>query len=255
MIDFMRSVAVEAGEIFQRPQSILSRKEGGGNYTTEVDVVMQRHIIRRIREEFPRAVIIAEENEACSQTPHELNKLEVFIIDPLDGTTNAKNGLPIYGPSIARMKNGVVTHGVILDIARKRLYSAEQGKGAFSGDGKQLRVTDSGLRDQIVFFGSPYSDEDFVENENLRSKVKASGARLETLGSSVIESAYVAEGVAALYYEVGLKPWDVAAAKILVEEAGGIVRGRDGELDIFAPHTYIAGSQLAVDEFLELARQ
>ena len=249
MIEFMKTLILEAGEELERhAPTVVREKEGTGNWVTKADLATEQFIVGKIHSQYPRDFILTEES-ALADIPDRNSRM--WLIDPLDGTTNATLGLPYYGISIAFMADNKIRSGVILDVPRRKLYWAERGNGAFFNN-TRLEIKDRPLRGSLVATGAPYGREDFREVHRLMDRIHASGARLHILGSTVVIAGYVAEGKYSLFYEVGLKPWDIAAASLLVEEADGVARSFEGELDILHPQTFVCGSKTAVKEFLGL---
>lgn len=249
MIEFIKTLLLEAGKQLERhAPTVVREKEGGGNWVTEADLAVERFIVKKIREQFPDDFILAEES-ALAEIPDRNSRL--WLVDPLDGTASATFGLPYYGISIAFMEDGEVSHGAILDIPRKKLYWAGKEQGAFV-EKNRLEIKNRPLSGSIVATGAPYGREDFQEVHRIMDKVHAAGARLQIIGSTVVTASYVAEGKYSLFYEIGLKPWDIAAASLLVEEAGGVVRSFIGMLDILNPREFVCGNKTAVKEFLSL---
>ncbi|MBI3619574.1 hypothetical protein HY214_00275 [Candidatus Roizmanbacteria bacterium] len=250
MKDFLTGLLTESGKIFASSTTrIAGHKQGGGNWVTEADLAVENYLIKTISSAYPSHFILAEES---AQEFDPKSYSDIWIVDPLDGTTNATFGLPIYGTSVAYMHGGEVLYGAIYDLVNKKLFFGEKRKGSFGPDGKKLEITKRSLKNGLVCTGSPYTYENFLKGLPILSKVHASGARIVILGSAVIECMFVAENNLSLYYEIGLKAWDVAAAKLIIEEAGGLVTGFNGPLDIFHPDTFVCGSQPIVAEFKNL---
>lgn len=255
MLKFAKETLTEAGNLFgSYSTQIVTHKVGSGNYATKMDYAINEFITNKIHAAFPAHTILSEESILPSVSK-ETNDL--WIVDPLDGTTNATYGVPHYGISLAFMHKGEVVIGVILDVPNNIVYWAEKGQGAFfqnrlSAQPVALHIREGGLADSLVCTGAPYARKDFATNWMLMDKVHAAGARLLILGSAIIASCYVAEGKLSLYYEVGLKPWDIAAASLIVQEAGGIATAFGGDLDILAPQTFLCGGSTAIDEFRQL---
>jgi myo-inositol-1(or 4)-monophosphatase len=257
MIDFIATTLSQAGNVFhQHKAAIVKQKAGIGNWVTEADLAVEKYILHAIHTTFPSHAILSEETASIllAQTPKDL-----WICDPLDGTTNATFGIPFSCISLAYMHEGELQLGAIYDLNTKNLYSAEVSKGAFMkvhpGDKKvSLKVREGGLQNGLVCTGSPYSRSNFKPNWQLMDKIHAVGARLIMLGSAPLESAYVAEGKLSLYYEKGLKPWDIAAATLIVTEAGGVATCLEGNFNVLHHQTFICGNKSIVGEFLQLAQ-
>lgn len=252
MLEFAKELLIAAGNVFgSHGTQIVLHKAGGGNYVTEKDLAIDEFIIERIHSAFPTHTILSEES-ALPSVSKDTNDL--WILDPLDGTTNAAYGVPHYGISLAFMHKGEVVIGVILDVPNNTLYWAEKDQGAFlqnqlNAQPVALHMKEGMLANTLVCTGAPYTREDFVVNWAFMNKVHAAGARLLILGSAIIASCYVVEGKVSLYYEVGLKPWDIAAASLIVREAGGVATAIEGQLNVLAPQTFVCGGNAAVEEF------
>jgi len=254
-LDFVISTVTEAGKLFQQDKVALIRQKAGmANWVTEVDLLIENYILQKIHRAFPTHSILSE--ETASLLPTEIPK-DLWICDPLDGTTNAIFGIPFCCVSLAYMHEGKIQYAAIYDIYRKKLYYAEYGKGAFVKNEAvdkitKLKVREGGLQNSLVCTGSPYRRPDFKPTWQLMDKVHEADARLVMLGSASLEIAYVSEGKLSLYYEKGLKPWDIAAATLIVTEAGGIATYLEGDFDLFHPQTFICGNKNIVGEFCAL---
>jgi len=236
MLNFAIETARDAGRVllekFGRIETIT--KKGDINLVTEADLASEALIIERIRSHFPRHAILAEESgEAIVIGGDSEFK---WIIDPLDGTTNYAHGYPCFCVTIALEHNGEIVSGVTYDPTRDELFAAEKGRGA-TLNGKPIRVSATAeLGNALLVTGFPY---DFKVREkfarHLTEFLLASrGVRRD--GSAAIDMAYVACGRFDGFWEEGLNPWDVAAGKLLIEEAGGVVSYYDGaKFSIYTP--------------------
>jgi myo-inositol-1(or 4)-monophosphatase len=233
MIDDVIQIAREAGEIIKnafRTNFLVEYKTNETNLVTEVDKKSERLIIDFINKKYPSHGILAEETGGIYK-----NKEYVWLIDPLDGTTNFAHGLPIFSVSIGVQKNGKTVCGVVYDIMQDLMYSAELSGGAFCNNRKLKVSTNENLNHSVLVTGFPY---DIADNPN--NAIELFGAFLKTsravrrLGSAAIDMCYVADGVFDGFWEVKLNPWDVCAGSLIVEEAGGLVTDFKGnERDLF----------------------
>ena len=198
----------------------IRSKEGFHNLVTEYDHRSEKLIIDFIKAEFPNSHFLAEES---GETHGETDGL-VWIIDPLDGTVNFAHKIPMFAVSIAAERNGEVISGVVYQPITHELFVAEKGKGAFL-NGDKLKVSDvSELPRAMLATGFPYNLADnplhcidhFVD-------VLKIGIPIRRLGAATLDLAYTAAGRFEGFFEVSLGPWDCAAGKLLVEEAGGRV--------------------------------
>ncbi len=194
---------------------------------TEFDRRSEGCILEKIHKAFPHHRFLAEESglSGAGETP-------LWLVDPLDGTTNFAHGLPIFSVSIALREGGRTRLGVVYDPTRKECFWAERGKGAYCNEAR-LRVTDTDeLGKSLLVTGFPY-DAWTNPNNNLdhfaHFSERSRGVR--RLGSAALDLAYVAAGRFDGYWEMRLAPWDVAAGGLIAEEAGALLTAMDGEND------------------------
>jgi len=233
--------ARNAGEIIVRSmnrlESLQITSKGRNDFVTEIDQAAEREIIGHIRKHYPNHAFLAEESGQSGESE------TVWIIDPLDGTTNFLHGFPQFAVSIACRHRGQLEHAVVYDPLRQEIFTASRGGGAHL-DNHRIRVSKQRTLDgALIATGFPY-------RSNLRY-LDAYLAMLRTVmehtagvrrpGSAALDLAYVAAGRVDAFWEIGLKPWDTAAGTLLIQEAGGHVGTLTG-----APYTQggniIAGS-------------
>jgi myo-inositol-1(or 4)-monophosphatase len=210
--------------------------KGPKDFVSEVDREAERAIVETIHAAYPDHAILAEEGTSRDKN---LDAEHVWIIDPLDGTTNFLHGFPQYCVSIAMAHRGVVTQGAIYDPVRNDLFTATRGRGAFLND-RRIRVSRrQHLRDCLIGTGFPFRDGSFLETylQMMRAMIMHT-AGLRRPGAAALDLAYVAAGSYDGFFEVGLNPWDVAAGSLLVLEAGGLIGDLAGEGD------YLHGGQV-----------
>ncbi len=202
----------------------IKKKEGRHNLVTQYDLLSEKTIVSFIKEKYPNHSILCEE-EGQVQKKDEIE----WIIDPLDGTVNFAHSIPHFAISLAVRKKNDIISGVTYHPLMKELFVAEKGKGSYL-NGTKLNVTQTKKLDEaILATGFPYDliinpdkcIEHFVNVLNL-------GIPIRRLGSASLDLAYVAAGRFDGYWETGLGPWDVAAGKLLIEEAKGKVTNWDG---------------------------
>jgi myo-inositol-1(or 4)-monophosphatase len=214
--------ARRAGEIIVRGMNRLHRldvrQKGQNDFVTEIDLAAERDIIETIRRSYPDHAILGEESGALGD-----NEV-VWIIDPLDGTTNYMHGFPQFAVSIGVEVRGRVEHGLVYDPLRQELFTASRGDGA-QLDGRRIRVSNQiGLERALVGTGFPYrTNTEWIDNYMAMLKsVMQQTAGVRRPGAAALDLAYVAAGRLDAFWEIGLKPWDTAAGMLLVAEAGGI---------------------------------
>jgi myo-inositol-1(or 4)-monophosphatase len=211
------------------------------DFVTEVDQAAERAIIEVLQGAYPDHAILAEESGASANL-HDDNE-NVWIIDPLDGTTNFIHGFPQYCVSIALQQRGQITQAVVYDPTRNDLFTATKGAGAYLNE-KRIRVTKRDkIADALVGTGFPYTDlSDLDQYLKMFKLMTEKTAGLRRPGAAALDLAYVAAGRLDGFFEKKLKPWDIAAGSLLITEAGGIVGTFEGESDYLYKGDVIAGS-------------
>ncbi|MEW6702417.1 MAG: inositol monophosphatase family protein [Bacteroidota bacterium] len=245
MIDKVVQITKEAGRIirdsFGKSFSV-EYKTNLSNLVTEIDKKSEAAIINFIKKEFPAHAVLAEESGGHKSSSRQSEYL--WVIDPLDGTTNFAHGLPIFAVSIGIQKNGETICGAVYDVMRDEIYSSEKGSGSFR-NGEKLQVsTNDDLRKSLLVTGFPYNVAENPDNafERFISFLKTARA-VRRLGSAAIDFCYVASGVFDGFWEVHLHPWDICAGKLIVEEAGGVVTNFAGEkIDIYSKQILASNS-------------
>ena len=244
-------IVLRAGEIQLARQESGFRvsKKGAIDLVTEVDFECERMCRAVLAERFPDHDVLAEEMGATAAGSARSRFRWVF--DPLDGTTNYAHGLPIYCASLGLEIDGRVEVGAIYDPTRRELFTAERGEGAYL-NGRRLQVSErAALVDALLVTGFPYDVHKHGGDLVGMFGAFLSRARaVRRLGSAALDLCYVAAGRFEAFWEQYLKPWDVAAGALIVEEAGGRVTGMDGTpLDLASPHL-IASNGYVHDQML-----
>jgi myo-inositol-1(or 4)-monophosphatase len=256
MLDFAIQTAREAGRVLAEKfgRALQVSNKGDIDLVTEADIAAERLIVERIRSYHPRHAILTEESGDVV-TVGDAGSGYKWIIDPLDGTTNYAHGYPCFCVSIALEHEGRVVLGVVYDPTRDELFAAERGGGA-TLNGRSLRVSEtSELNGALLCTGFPYDVRDRGDfARHFRNFImRAQSVRRD--GAAALDLAYVAAGRFDGFYEEGLRPWDVAAGVLLVEEAGGSVTHYDGSpFRIYTP-PIIASNGLVHEAMLEVLRQ
>ncbi len=227
MLNIAVRAARRAGDLIirslNRVHQLDVRSKGRNDFVTEVDTVVEQEIIAIIRKSFPDHCFLAEESGA--QADKGGRDEFVWIIDPLDGTTNFLHGFPQFAVSIALQRRGKLEQAVVYDPMRQELFTASRGDGA-QVDGKRMRVTKQlELEGALIGTGFPYRAnlkwlDAYMPMLRLMME-KTAGIRRP--GSAALDLAYLAAGRIDGFFEFGLGPWDTAAGTLLVTEAGGMV--------------------------------
>lgn len=251
MINKVIQITKEAGEIVREgfgKNFSIEYKTNVSNLVTEIDKKSEALIIDFIKKEFPTHNILAEESGE-----HGTSSEYLWVIDPLDGTTNFAHGLPIFAVSIGVQKNGGTICGAVYDIMRDEIYTSEKGSGSFC-NGQQLQVsTNDDLQKSVLVTGFPYNIAENPDHAFERFIASLRIARaVRRLGSAAIDFCYVASGVFDGFWEVYLNSWDVCAGKLIVEEAGGIVTNFNNEkIDIYSKQI-LATNNIVHEQMIKL---
>lgn len=244
MVNVAIKAARTAGSIINRAaldiESVRISQKKANDFVTEVDKAAEQAIIETLLSAYPGHGILAEE----SGSEYGARDSEyVWIIDPLDGTTNFIHGLPVYCVSIALSVRGKIEHAVVYDPTRNDLFTATKGRGAYLND-RRIRVSKrTQLKESLISTGFPFRPGDnFNQYLTMMGDVMQRTAGLRRPGAAALDLAYVAAGYTEGFFELGLQPWDVAAGSLLVTEAGGLVGNFTGEADFLDQHECLAGS-------------
>jgi myo-inositol-1(or 4)-monophosphatase len=232
-LDHLTTWAAEAGEIIRAGYGKVHdiSYKGRIDLVTETDHTSEDLIIGHIRQEFPDHSIITEESGKLAGLSSQR-----WFIDPLDGTVNYSHGMPFFGVSLAYAENGQVQLGVIYNPIHNECFSAERGKGAWL-NGTPIHVKDP--PDQLhslLVTGFPYDMWENPDN-NLDNFIALSrlSQGVRRMGSAALDLCYVAAGWLDGYWEIRIKPWDIAAGALIVEEAGGVVTKLNGDPNYMQP--------------------
>ena len=244
MLNVAIKAARAAGSIINRAaldvEAVRISQKQVNDFVTEVDHASEAAIIETLLTAYPDHGILAEESGSEHGNPHADH---IWIIDPLDGTTNFIHGFPIYCVSIALQVRGRIEQAVIFDPSRNDLFTATRGRGAFLND-RRIRVSKrTQLKECLISTGFPFRPGDNFNNYLLMmGDVMQKTAGLRRPGSAALDLAYVAAGFTEAFFETGLSPWDVAAGSLLVTEAGGLVGNFTGESDFLEQREMLAGT-------------
>jgi len=234
MLNIAVKAARRAGSIINRAAldrtQLEIRAKRANDFVTQVDKAAEAAVIDIIRQAFPDHAILAEESGSLEGLGSSGKADYLWIIDPLDGTTNFIHGFPQYCVSIALQHRGAVQHGVIYDPSKNELFTASKGRGAFLDD-HRMRVTKcANLKDALVGTGFPFKEMSRLELYFRQLKeVMQNSAGVRRAGAAALDLAYVAAGRMDAFWEMGLSPWDMAAGALMIQEAGGLVGNLQGD--------------------------
>ncbi len=243
--------ALKSGEILKRgfgTPFTVSLKPGVQNFVTEYDLLSEETIVSLVHDYFPDHSILAEEGGLQERSDDGY----IWIIDPLDGTTNFSHHIPLFVVSIAVYKKNEPLCGVIFQPMTQELFVAEKGKGAFL-NGSRLAVSRSNsIVESIMGIGFPYDiEERALHSIDHLTHLTVKGMSLRNIGSAALNLAYIAAGKFDGLWFSKLQPWDIAAGKLLIEEAGGCITDYYGlPIDIYSSPSVLATNGLIHDEAL-----
>jgi myo-inositol-1(or 4)-monophosphatase len=242
--------ARRAGEIIVRGlarfEGVETASKGLNDFVTSTDRAAEAAIIETLSDAYPHHAFLAEESGASGTGE------VVWIIDPLDGTTNFMHGFPTFAVSIACQMGGKMEHAVIYDPMRQELFTATRGDGAYV-DNKRMRVSrQRTLEGSLIGTGFPYRENLHLLDPYMAMMKaviqRASGVRRP--GSAALDLAYVAAGRTDGFWEIGLKAWDTAAGTLLIREAGGLCGTLDGG-EYKQNGNIVAGNPRVFNELIE----
>ena len=253
MLNIAVRAARKAGSIINRAAlagGLNVRSKRAKDYVTEIDSAAEQAIIDIVKKAYPEHGFLAEESGAAA-TDAEY----VWIIDPIDGTTNFIHGFPQYCTSIGIQHRGAMAHAVIYDPVGNELFTASKGRGAFLND-RRIRVsTLAKLGEALVGTGFPFKELgrlDLYLRQMERMMRTCSGVR--RAGAAALDLASVACGRLDAFWELGLSPWDMAAGALLIQEAGGLVGDLDGEQTFLESGDIVAATPKLFPPLLEALR-
>ena len=245
-INIAIKAARAAGQVITRSlpkrDSLQVIEKAQNDFATDVDRVAEVTILRELKRAFPTHAFLAEESGQTGKSRY------VWVIDPLDGTSNFIRGFPHFSVSIALCYDGEPVLGVVFDPMRDELFSAERGRGAVLNDRKLRIGKRNSLQGCLLTTGFPFREKRHMDaHMGMTKSLMAQAEDIRRTGSAALDLAYVACGRFDGYYELGLKPWDMAAGVLLVREAGGRCWDYRGG-DRFMDQGHIIAGNLKVGE-------
>lgn len=216
----------------QHRDVIKIEEKSKNDYVTEVDRAVEKEILYHLRKAYPEHNFHGEENGKIDGKESDY----LWLIDPIDGTTNFVNGIPHYAISIACLYKGKLEHGVVLDPVKREEFTASRGKGA-ALNGRRIRVSDKkSLAGSLIATGIPFNEKTMANIKpylnSMEDILKQNSAGIRRMGAASLDLAYVAAGRYDGFWEMKLQPWDMAAGILLIKEAGGFVGDFKGGNDM-----------------------
>jgi len=224
--------------------------KGTVDLVTEYDVAIEKTLALSLKEAFPDFEIIGEES-----TKEITHPKKAIYIDPIDGTTNFIHSLPFCAISVGMWENGIAVAGVVYNPVLDECFSAERGKGAFLNTEKIRVSKQQDFQQSLIATGFPYTKvkkgEDYEWVLRTMANLLPVTRDIRRTGSASIDLCYVACGRFEAYYECNLKPWDVAAGVLIIEEAHGKVSNEKGEEYVLGEHIILSSNALVHNELLK----
>lgn len=217
-------------------------EKGPTDYVTELDKRVEEIIIDSLKKAFPKNTYVSEE---CGKEEGSGKDSEsIWIIDPLDGTTNYIHGFPYYAISISFVEKGKIIHAITLDVSRQDEFTASLGKGAYLNN-RRIRVSKrTGIKGSLLSNSSHNTETGHIRHDNISTfrALYSHGLTIRRTGSTALDLANVAAGRLDGFWGSGLEDWDIAAGSLLVQEAGGLVSNYFGGMELLGGGNIVASS-------------
>jgi myo-inositol-1(or 4)-monophosphatase len=255
MLTVALNAARKAGEIlvqsFERVDRIEVEEKGRNDYVSNVDRKVENELFYHLKKAYPEHRFIGEESGSFGPEDAEYE----WIIDPLDGTTNFIHGIPHFAISIACKHNKQLQHAIVLDPIKREEFTASKGRGA-TLNGRRIRVTPRvGLDGALIGTGIPFNGfslEHIDEFTSCMKEIASLTAGIRRPGSAALDLAYVAAGRFDGFWEMNLKPWDIAGGMLLVKEAGGMMSDFRGGNDMLTSGNIVCAAPKVFKPLLQV---
>lgn len=258
MLNIALRAARKAGELIEqaleRVDLVTIEEKSRNDFVTEIDKKAEREIIYHIRKSYPDHSMHAEESGLHEGKDPDYE----WIIDPLDGTTNFIHGIPHFSISIACKVKGRLEHAVVYDPIKREEFTASRGRGATLNE-RRIRVSSRrGLDGALIGTGIPFNGDAF---ENISpylaavEEIAGQTAGIRRAGSAALDLAYVAAGRFDAFWEMNLKPWDIAAGILLVKEAGGLISDFNGGQSYLETGNIVCGAPKVFKPTLQIIKK
>lgn len=249
MLNNIIEIARQAGGIMLRyHKAAIHQKEGHCNFVTDADIAVQEFLKESLLSLIPGSRFVAEE-----QANELLTEAETFVVDPIDGTLNYMRGRNASAVSIALLKKKKPVMGVVYNPYTDEMFTSREGQGAYLND-ERIRVSEIGFENAVITFGTSPSDHELAEHTlEIATSFLLRAGDLRRTGSAALDLCDVACGRTDVFFELRLRPWDVAAGALLVQEAGGqfISLGQPGPY-FDGPCGILASNNLCVEQAFEI---
>jgi myo-inositol-1(or 4)-monophosphatase len=251
MVETAIQAAKEGGEIVKSyfETALVRRTKEDSSIVTEADEKTEQKIVEVIKRKYPDHAFLGEEGGETA-TGSEYS----WVIDPIDGTRNFVNGIPMFAISIALVKGNEHVASVIYNPLTDALFSAEKGGGSFC-NGRQFYVSEQSAKTALITIGTSIQEKDKVLVAKFFSHSRAYVGSVRYLGSAALELAYLARGGTEGFVNIGTKKWDYAAGTLLVLEAGGTITDFEGNPWDLRQNYFLASNGIIHPQLVELAKE
>lgn len=248
-VDIAREAGALLANYFER--RVAFELKGEFDLVTEADRASEKLVVERLRSHFPSHTIVAEEGGGLDQSSEYR-----WFVDPLDGTTNFAHSFPVFNITLGLERAGELIAGVVFDPLHQEMFTAERGAGAYLNNRRIHASATRRLADSLASTGFPSRKRHHNVNIHFYYQLAMASHGVRRTGSAAIDLAYVACGRLDLFWEFGLKPWDMAAGILLVEEAGGRVSDMQGASHSLSSSEHLLASNgIFHEEILAIFRE
>ena len=240
----VESLVLDTKKIILDKTTLSVSIKAKNDFVTDIDIAISDFLKTKLKEIDPTVGFFSEEEEGNLQD-------NCWILDPIDGTTNLIYGYNLSSVSLGHYLDGEVVYGIVYNPFTEEIFTAERGKGAFLNHKKRLKVSTRNIDESLIEFGAGSTHKEFTEeNFNLVKKIFEQCVDVRRICSSALDFCYIASGRIDGYFERILKPWDIAAGSLILEEAGGIITDYFGNPVQFAKQSSVIASNGVIQNFL-----
>lgn len=240
----VESLVLDTKKIILDKTTLSVSIKAKNDFVTDIDIAISDFLKTKLKEIDPTVGFFSEEEEGNLQD-------NCWILDPIDGTTNLIYGYNLSSVSLGHYLDGEVVYGIVYNPFTEEIFTAERGKGAFLNHKKRLKVSTRNIDESLIEFGAGSTHKEFTEeNFNLVKKIFEQCVDVRRICSSALDLCYIASGRIDGYFERILKPWDIAAGSLILDEAGGIITDYFGNPVQFAKQSSVIASNGVIQNFL-----
>ena len=240
----VESLVLDTKKIILDKTTLSVSIKAKNDFVTDIDIAISDFLKTKLKEIDPTVGFFSEEEEGNLQD-------NCWILDPIDGTTNLIYGYNLSSVSLGHYLDGEVVYGIVYNPFTEEIFTAERGKGAFLNHKKRLKVSTRNIDESLIEFGAGSTHKEFTEeNFNLVKKIFEQCVDVRRICSSALDLCYIASGRIDGYFERILKPWDIAAGSLILEEDGGIITDYFGNPVQFAKQSSVIASNGVIQNFL-----